>query len=458
MFLKRRLLALMIVSGLFLSALAAAGLTDTSSPASHSSVTILCYMNGDNELGQEVLHALDMMETVGSSETINVVALVDSHPRWLAPYHSDWSRTRLLHLQADPQIGRITSPVLEDWGEADLGSPQTLERFVRTARQRFPAQRYVFYTFAHGQGVIDTRCYETPPPAKTVSISRDDTSGRQMTLEQFHQALKKGLDGHRFELMVLFSCLANMVEVGYTLSDVTRLLISSQDEIRLVNQPPGRFQIRGLRFEAFIAGLKNKTDADINALSRGLVDSHVDSYARDIILEAGIGEGRTCRYAGDMALLDTAAMPQLGKALDRLARDLIRHRTDPQVVQAMHAALSAAQPFASFLNLEYYDLQGFLRPLRNGLHPTELTAACDRVLDLLEGRVLIYARRSAGCSASGISIYLSHPLVPENIFLAHQALYQANTFSRDTHWDEMIRLFRPHLRQFIKSVHGPQAP
>ncbi|MDJ0876907.1 MAG: hypothetical protein QNJ02_16670, partial [Desulfobacterales bacterium] len=86
MFLKRRLLALMIVSGLFLSALAAAGLTDTSSPASHSSVTILCYMNGDNELGQEVLHALDMMETVGSSETINVVALVDSHPRWLAPY------------------------------------------------------------------------------------------------------------------------------------------------------------------------------------------------------------------------------------------------------------------------------------------------------------------------------------------------------------------------------------
>jgi hypothetical protein len=99
-----------------------------------ASVTILCYMNGDNDLGQEVLHALDMMESVGSSGAVNVIALVDSHPRWLAPYEADWSRARLVHVQTDPQIGRITSPIIEEWGEADLGNPQTLERFVRTAR------------------------------------------------------------------------------------------------------------------------------------------------------------------------------------------------------------------------------------------------------------------------------------------------------------------------------------
>ena len=156
-----------------------------SRPPLHT-VTILCYMNGDNDLAQEVLHALDMMETVGSSNRVNVIALVDGHPQWLGPYAAEWSRTRLLRLQADPHIGRITSPVLEEWGEADLGAPETLERFVRTALARYPSERYLFYTFAHGQGVIDTRSYCLPQPVKTVSMSRDDTSGKKMTIDQFH--------------------------------------------------------------------------------------------------------------------------------------------------------------------------------------------------------------------------------------------------------------------------------
>lgn len=42
-------------------------------------VTILCYMNGDNDLSEEVLHTLDMIETAGSSERVNVIALVDGN-------------------------------------------------------------------------------------------------------------------------------------------------------------------------------------------------------------------------------------------------------------------------------------------------------------------------------------------------------------------------------------------
>ncbi len=446
----RRLTTLMIALSLLLLSLPATGLGSTGAPPPASIVTILCYMNGDNDLGQEVLHALDMMETVGSTAAVNVIALVDSHPRWLGPYDAAWSQTRLLHLRADPLIGRITSPVLEAWGEADMGAPQTLERFVRTALARFPAQRYLFYTFAHGQGVIDTRCYDPPsPPVKTVAFSRDDTDGQKMSLDQFHTALQKGLDGRRFDLMVLFSCLANMVEVGYTLSDVTNLLVSSQDEIRLVNEPPGQYQIRGLHFEEFIAGLQSRPAADIVALSRTLVDSHVDSYDQDVRLPSGISVAPTCRYAGSMALVDAAALPALGAALDHLARVLIRHADDPATARALRAALSATQPFASFLNLEYYDLQGLVQNLRAGLHRPDLEAACDRVLDVLNARVLVYARHTPGCQANGMSIYFAHPLVPENIFQAHQSLYRANAFSRNTLWDEMIRAFRPRLRALM---------
>lgn len=432
-----------------------------STPATRTApaeVTILCYMNGDNDLALEVLHALDMMETVGSSQAVNVVALVDGHPRWLGPYDAAWSRTRLLRLEADAQIGRITSPVIEEWGEADLGDPRTLTRFLRTALERYPARRYVFYTFAHGQGIIDTRCYELPSSAKTVSLSRDDTSGAKLSVEAFRQALAQGLNGRRFDLMVLFSCLANMVELGHALSDLTRFVVSSQDEIRLVNQPPGRFQIRGLRFEEFIARLHDAPGADVRRIGQTLVDSHVNAYRREVRLGEDDGATHVCRYVGDMALVDTAAMPALVRALDGLARELIREVETPGVVPAVRAALAATPSFASFLNLEYYDLQGFILHLQEATSRSAIKDACKRVLTVLRTELLVYARRSEGCSAAGISIYLSHPLVPENIFQTHQRLYRANAFSRDTHWDEMIAAFRPHLKLAPANGSAPATP
>jgi len=431
---------------LLLSPFGAAGFCDTPAEPTPPSLTILCYMNGDNDLANEVLYALDMMETVGSSDRVNVIALVDGHPEWLGPYHTTWSRTRLVHLQADPRIGRITSPVLEEWGEANMGDPHTLERFLRTAMEAYPAEQVYFYIFAHSQGVLDTRDYGPVASVKTVSMSRDDTSGEKMPLDDFHQALKQGLNGRRFELMVFFSCLANMVEVDYAMSDVTRYLVGSQDEIRLVNEPPGRYQIRGMRVEQLISRLKQTPVADVREVGRALVDSHVDSYEKAVSLPSGDGTGQTCRFSGGMALVDTAAMPQLVSALDVLAQQLIRDAEKAGVVQAMRVALSAAQPFASFLKMEYYDLLGFVRHLRAAVTEPELETACDRVLDLMADRVLVYARHTSDCAATGISIYLSHPLVPDNIFQTHQALYQANRFSRETQWDEMITIFRARLK------------
>ena len=442
----RATLIRILILCLILSPIGADGVGGSHAAPSPPTVTILCYMNGDNDLSNEVLHALDMMETVGSSDRVNVVVLVDGHPDWLGPYDAAWSRTRLLHLQADPRVGRITSPVLEEWGEANMGAPHTLERFLRTAMAAYPAEQVYFYMFAHSQGVLDTRDYGPTPTVKTVSISRDDTSGAKMPLDEFQRALKQGLNGRRFELMVLFSCLANMVAVDYAMSDLTRYLVGSQDEIRLVNEPPGQHQVRGLRVEQLIAGLKQTPAADSRTLGRALVDSHVNSYDQDVRLPSGDGGDQICRFSGGMALVDAAAMPQLVSALDRLAHQLIRHIEEDDVVHAMGAALAATQPFASFLNMEYYDLSGFVRHLRAAVSHPELEATCDHILDVLANRVIVYARHTSDCAATGISIYLSHPLVPDNIFQTHQRLYQANRYSRDTQWDEMIGIYRVRLQ------------
>ena len=153
-----------------------------SEKADNTKVTILCYMNGDNNLSEEVFYSLDMIETAGSSDKVNVIALVDGNREWMGQYDISLANARMLKVEFDTQIGVINSTVLEDWGEANLADPKILERFVRTAIDNFPADRYILYSFAHSQGIIDTRTFSIQQQVKTVSISNDDTSKQKMDL------------------------------------------------------------------------------------------------------------------------------------------------------------------------------------------------------------------------------------------------------------------------------------
>jgi hypothetical protein len=64
----------------------------------------------------------------------------------------------------------------------------------------------------------------------------------------------------------------------------------------------------------------------------------------------------------------------------------------------------------------------------------------------LVDQVLVYERRTSDGVATGMSVYLSSPLVPENVYQAHQAMYAQSRFGQDTRWDEMISCFRQHFR------------
>lgn len=418
------------------------GFCQTCEQATEPSVTILCYMNGDNDLSQEILHTVDMMEKVGSSPRVNVVVLVDGHPDGVGAYGNAWSKTRLLHLKADGVIGRINSPVIAEWGEADLGSAHTLTSFVHTALQRFPADRYIFYTFAHSQGIIDTKALSYPLTGKALSISRDTTSRSKMGVDQFRQALHDGLGGRQFDLMVMFSCLTGMMEVGYTLSDITRYMVASEDEIRLLNQPPGAFQIRGLKIEEMIATLNQNPSVDIQLLGRDLVDNHFQSYRKDAPLWADQSKSELVRYAASMALLDCKRIPGIVRKLDVLAKQLILYADDPDILAAVGQARNKSQQFASFLNMEYYDLADFIQRLIDFTDIEQIHAAGTAILSLLQQQVVLYERHTEDRRASGLSIYLSNPLVPQNIFDAHQRMYRQCRFSIDTQWDEWIDLYR----------------
>jgi hypothetical protein len=412
--------------------------------------TIMFYLNGDNDLSYEVLYALDMLETVGSSSDVNILALYDGKSGGEHGYGEGWDGTRLIYVTRDDHIGKINSVILENHDELNLGAPETLENFIRYCLD-YPAKRYMFATFSHGRGIIDTKTLSSTGPHKSLAISLDETNRSQLNLQQFHAAIKNGLDGKRFDLMVFFSCLTNMAEVGYALKDVTHFLIGSEDEIRIVNVPPGAFQIRGIKFEEPLSALRSNPELTVLDFAKITIDTFIEQYVSTLELKDDSGHPYYCRYPAGMALVNCRAYDRFAAYLDNLAQYIAKRIQDSEsgyhLANEMRLALSATQRYNSFLNLEYYDLQDFLLNLAETTKDASLAGLCLATSEYIKRKIVIYERHTSNSASHGISIYLSHCLIPDNVFQAHQEQYRQSRFSRDTAWDEMIEVIRKEMKK-----------
>ena len=422
-----------------------------SGPAKKS-VTIMLYLNGDNNLAPEVLYALDMVETVGSSDDINILALVDGRPGFHHGYGKSWDGAKLLYITRDARIGEINSIVLQDLGEQNLGAPETLEYFI-TECLRYTAERYIFCTFAHGRGIIDTQSFTAAGKHKSLAISSDETDGAHMTLPEFRLAIQRALKGKKLDAMVFFSCLTGMVEIGYGLKDLTEYLIVSEDEIRIVNDPPGRFQIRGIKFEEPLKAIHADPALPLYNFGKITIDTFIEQYRRDVSLKDIHGRMYAGRYPAAMALIQCSALDQLASYLNDFATYVIKKLqvSGPAVLLGdIQRSLSKTQRFSSFLNLEYYDLQDFLQNLAVSTRDEDLRQLCFRIDSFIKDKVIVYEKHTGDCASNGLSIFLSNYLIPENIFQTHQQLYRISKFSQETFWDEMINEVR------VRSLASPK--
>ncbi|HQH22137.1 MAG TPA: clostripain-related cysteine peptidase, partial [Thermoleophilia bacterium] len=119
-------------------------------PAPPAKWTVMVYMCGDNNLEKWVSHDIDKeMAAVGSSEDVQVVVLADRTPGY-STADGDWTGTLVFNVTK----GMKATPdqAVADWGERDMGSPQTLIDFVTWTRANYPAERYALFLWDHGWG------------------------------------------------------------------------------------------------------------------------------------------------------------------------------------------------------------------------------------------------------------------------------------------------------------------
>ena len=122
----------------------------SAAPAAQAKWTVMVYMSGDNNLEDYIVKDIELeLAALGSNANVQVTALADRGPGY-DKSRGDWQTTKLYH----PVAGTIADAAgaVADWGERNMGDPDTLADFVEWSKANYPADRYALYFWGHGWG------------------------------------------------------------------------------------------------------------------------------------------------------------------------------------------------------------------------------------------------------------------------------------------------------------------
>ena len=124
-----------------------AGTASAAQPTPKAKWTVMVYMSGDNNLENYVVKDIEEeLGLVGSNADIKILALADRGPGYDTS-RGDWQTTKLFKVKQGMKAN--SREAVADWGERDMGDPQTLIDFVIWSKKNYPAAHYALYFWGH---------------------------------------------------------------------------------------------------------------------------------------------------------------------------------------------------------------------------------------------------------------------------------------------------------------------
>jgi hypothetical protein len=117
-------------------------------PSAAKPWTVMVYLDGDNNLEDYVVKDIETeLSAFGSNANVNVVVLADRGPGYDTS-RGDWKTTKVFYC-TQGMLADAASAVA-DWGERNMGDPQTLKDFVSWTKAKYPASNYLLAFWDHG--------------------------------------------------------------------------------------------------------------------------------------------------------------------------------------------------------------------------------------------------------------------------------------------------------------------
>lgn len=304
--------------------------------------TVLVFMNSDNNLDEFGLKDINEMEKIGSTDQMNIIVLQDREN----------SVARRLYITKDSDETKITSKVIEELGNYDMGNYQNLIGFVAWGVNNYPAKKYVLDIWNHGSGWKKSK-------RSSRGISYDDQSGTHISTPELGKVMAAVHEsiGKKLDILLMDACLMQMAEVNYEIKDYVRYCVASEETA------PGD----GYAYDLFLGPLSENTSMNGYDLAKIMVQSHAAYYSN-------AGETST------QSAIDLERLENFTNKFDSLCAKMTELTADKNFVKDINKKVL---PFTqAFYYPENIDLGHFLKIVQRSVNNKEIQALITETLAL----------------------------------------------------------------------------
>jgi hypothetical protein len=361
--------------------------------------TVMVYMDGDNNLEYYEWLILERMESVGSTEEVNIVAQVDPYDDCAGTY-----RYYITGVEKGSEYPLYPEDIVQSLPEQNMSDPAVLTEFIDWAADNYPADHYILVLSDHGAG-----WREEDEIFK--GIIWDDTTGgwEHIDIPELAQCLETA--NVSIDILVLDACNMQMIEVAWELG----MEMSTPPNYLIASETTG--WINGIPYDDILNQLTGNPSMEQLAICETIVSEYVDN-------------------------LSTSGLPVTMSALqfnnDFLynSLDIINNFStalmDSTYQEEISNARSTAQAYVLWDRPQYKDLYDFAQIIKNNVPDCQSEAQA--VMDLINNVIVAEGHTGPGMDNShGLSIYLIDSPAE------YDSSYNLLQFAIDTQWDEFLQ-------------------
>lgn len=208
---------------------------------------IMYYCDADNDLEEFIMNDLNEMESIDlTSAKIKIVALVDRNGNYDST-GSVWDDSRVYEITHDVNgynhtivSKRIAIETLgisnnASSAEVNMGSGDTLTKFIEFCNDNYPATHKMLLFTNHGGGWRENPAAKKSRLEKigvTKAVCWDETDGDDcLYTSEIRTAVTNAMGATRLDVIAYDACLMAMVEVAFEMKDIADYMIASEETI-----------------------------------------------------------------------------------------------------------------------------------------------------------------------------------------------------------------------------------
>ena len=376
---------------------------ETTAPATDPAATgegwtVLVYSIADTDLEPFLLEDVGEMGEVGSSDGLDIVALVDRS----VDYSSDpilglddWQGAKRLH------IGDGSAEVLADYGEINTGDPAVLQAFITQGIIDNPAEHYALVITDHG--------------ASWPGVGGDESAGHDgLTLAEMKDATSAGLADagvDKLDMLGFDACLMATYEVASVMAPLADRLIASQEL-----EPGHGWDYRALQV------LEDNPATDVDTLGSLIIDGF-EAQAKELGTDSGI----------TLSMIDLNQMATVDEAVTGFTDALVERAADlaPLIGRTRENTLSFGRSPDPSQDTHMADLGILVSQI--GIEALDVSDQADALIRALNDAVLDRVAGSGMQGATGLSVY----------FPPYAELFNSDyrTVESSSQWGEFLASF-----------------